>query len=95
MPMGYNDRRISYSKSSKPDLLPRSQMAHTFITGKTLLGNETFYHFKDLSCLCSFRKDFTKKKKEGGFFFDVVSMHAVKKNQKLVTVSKISSLFVE
>lgn len=60
MPMGYN-YRISYSKSRKPELLPRSQMVHTFLTGKTFLGKETFYHFKDLNGLYSFLKEFTKK----------------------------------
>lgn len=60
--MGYNDR-ISYSKSRKPELLPRSQMAHTFLKGKTFLGKETFDHFKDLNGLYSFLKEFTKKKK--------------------------------
>lgn len=58
--MGYNDR-ISYSKSRKPELLPRSQMAHTFLKGKTFLGKETFYHFKDLNGLYSFLKEFIKK----------------------------------
>lgn len=40
--MGYNDRRISSSKSSKLDLLPRSQMASTILAVKTLLGKENF-----------------------------------------------------
>ena len=41
MPMGYNGRRTC-SKSSKPDLVPRCQMAHIFLQLQLCLGKKHF-----------------------------------------------------
>lgn len=82
---GFQWQKSLLHKNGKPDLSPKSQMAHTFLAVNALLGKETFHHFKSQS-LC-----FIKGVQSG--MPEVISMHIIKKNEMLVVLRELSSSF--
>ena len=71
MPMGYNDRRTC-SKSSKPDLVPRSKMAHIFLRSQLCMVKKHFLISK-----ISVAFAVSKRNLNNWEMFDVINMDTV------------------